>query len=126
MTQLIHIKSNGKVSILFGLEGPSLNFEVGDPLIPVDIASYFTATLEEMQTNGISSLHMEQDDYRIFTHAVKAGLVEHQDGISNSLFVNVMNNQEELIIALNPPSDPILPPEDVPLADPIPEDIPPE
>ena len=126
MTQLIHIKSNGQVSVLFGLEGPSINFQIGNPLIPTDITSDFTAILDEMQTNGVSSIHMEKDDYRIFTHTIKAGLVEHQDGISNTLFVNVMNNQDELVIALNPPSDPILPPADVPPADPIPADIPPE
>ena len=126
MLQLIQIKTNGQISILFGPDGPSLNFQVGNPLIPADIALDFTSTLAEMQTNGISSIHMEKDDYRIFTHTIKAGLVEHQDGISNTLFVNVMNNQDELVIALNPPSDPILPPADVPPADPIPADIPPE
>ena len=121
MTQLIHIKSNGQVSVLFGLEGPSINFQIGNPLIPTDITSDFTAILDEMQTNGVSSIHMEKDDYRIFTHTIKAGLVEHQDGISNPLFVNIMNNQNELISSFNPPNDPILPPEDVP-----PEDVPPE
>lgn len=126
MTQLIHIKSNGQVSVLFGLEGPSINFQIGNPLIPTDITSDFTAILEEMQTNGVSSIHMEKDDYRIFTHVIKAGLVEHQDGINNPLFANVMTRQDELISAFNPPSDPILPPEDIPLADPIPVDIPPE
>ena len=126
MTQLIHIKSNGQVSVLFGLEGPSINFQIGNPLIPTDITSDFTAILDEMQTNGVSSIHMEKDDYRIFTHTIKAGLVEHQDGISNPLFVNIMNNQNELISSFNPPNDPILPPEDVPPEDVPPEDVPPE
>ena len=138
MTQLIQIKSNGKVSILFGMDGPTLELEIGNPLIPIDIAANFAITLEEMQTNGISLIHMEQDDYRIFTHTVKAGLVEHQDEISNPLFNNIMNRQDELVNIFKPevpsiieieptlPSDPIVSGDIVLPADPIPQDTPPE
>lgn len=135
MTQLIQIKSNGQISILFGPDGPSLNTEVSNPLIPVDIASALTMTLEEMQANSISSIHMEQDDYRIFTHTLKAGLVEHQDGISNPLFDNIMNRQDELVnifsskVCFTTVAEPTLPADPiVPTAptEPIPGDIPPE
>lgn len=126
MTQLIQIKPNGQISILFGSNGPSLNIEVSNPLIPVDIASVFTATIEDMQTNGISSIHMEKDDYRIFTHTIKAGLVEHQDGISNPLFVDIMDRQDELVgifstkVCYVSPTEPTIP------TVPIPQDTPPE
>ena len=132
MLKLVYIKSNGKVSILFGIDGPALDLEIGNPLIPTDIAADFTTTLEEMQTNGISSIHMEQDDYRIFTHTLKAGLVEHQDGISNPLFDNIMNNQDELVnifsskVCFTAPTEPTIPAEPIVPADQIPQDTPPE
>lgn len=134
MLQLIQIKINGQISILFGPSGPSLNIEVSNPLIPVDIASALTATIEEMQTNGISSIHMEKDDYRIFTHTVKGGSVEHQDNITNPLFANIMNRQNELINIFNSqvcyvlPIEPTVPTEPEPTVptEPIPGDIPPE
>lgn len=126
MTQLLQIKPNGQISILFGPDGPSLNIEVSNPLIPVDIASVFTATIEDMQTNGISSIHMEKDDYRVFTHTIKAGLVEHQDGISNPLFDNIMNRQNELVDIFSTKVCYVATIEPTMSTDPIPEDVPPE
>lgn len=102
MTQLVQIKSNGNINILFNEDGPSLNFEVSNPLVPSDIADSLNEVITSMLSSNAKLIHMEQDEYRIFTHTIRNGLVEHQDAIDIPVFMDIMNAQNNLIALLGP------------------------
>ena len=106
MPRVVNIKANGHIGVLFGPGQPSLNFGVGDPLIPSATAASLDAALAAMQTAGVSEIHMEQDTFRVFTHTVQGGLVTHEDGINNPIFSTIMDAQAALVSALSPEQAP--------------------
>lgn len=102
MTQLVRVKSDGGVAILFDLNQPAIFCQTNDPRLPQNIATGLAATLAALLAESGTMIHMEQDQYRAFTHTVIADVVFYQDGISDPVFNLIMASQAQLVAAFAP------------------------
>jgi hypothetical protein len=102
MTQVVRVKSDGSVAVLFALGQPALTFQTDDPLLPTAIASGLAASLAAMSAAGASLVHMEQDATRTFTHTVIDGQVIYQGSISDPVFSAIMAAQAVLVSIFDP------------------------
>ena len=101
MTQVVNLKSNGIVQILFNT-GNGSSFGYDDILLPASVTTHLNSLWSYLTSEGLSEVHMEQDTFRTFTHKVLAGLVEHTDGISRPEFDIIQNLKSEIELAFEP------------------------
>ena len=99
----VNMQSDGTVVVNFGFDGSGMILRLGDPELPSQIASAIESAHDAMIQSGISQTHMEQSDFRTFTHIVKGGLVDYQPEIANPLFKTLMDAQALLEEAYAPP-----------------------
>jgi hypothetical protein len=100
MAKVVNIKAGGALNII--LDDLTVMASVDDPLLPGAVADQLALTFSAMTAQGASELHMEQDTFRVFTHTVKAGLVEAQDGITNPVFAVIVAAKADLVAVYYP------------------------
>lgn len=101
MTQVLNLKSNGNVSILFG-NGDGINFGYDDNLLPSLVSAPLDSLWSYLTSEGLSEIHMEKDTFRTFTHKVLAGLVKHENEISRPEFNTILALKSEIRLAFEP------------------------
>jgi hypothetical protein len=99
MAQILNIKSNDVVSILFS-NGSSADFVCNASWLPSSITAPLNSLCSYLASEGLSEVHMEKDTFRVFTHKILAGLVEHEDGISRPEFDIIHNLHSEISLAV--------------------------
>jgi hypothetical protein len=99
MAQILNIKSNDVVSILFS-NGSSADFVCNASWLPSSITAPLKSLCSYLKSEGFSEVHMEKDTFRVFTHKILAGIVIHEDGISRSEFDIIQNLHSEISLAV--------------------------
>ena len=94
MLKVVNIKVNGALSITIG--NLTITTSVDDPLFPASLVDVVSIAFEDMLSQGISEIHMEQDTFRTFTHTVKGGLVGAQTDITNPAFSIIVSAKADL------------------------------
>ena len=101
MTQVVNLKSNGIVEILFN-DGQGINFGYDDSLLPASVTAHLNSLWSYLTSEGLSAVHMEQDTFRTFTHKVLAGHVLHENGIDRPEFKELLDLKSEIELAFEP------------------------
>jgi len=104
MTQVVNLKSNGIVQILFNT-GNGSSFGYDDILLPESASSYLESLWSYLSGSGLSEIHMEKDSFRTFTHKVFAGQVLHENGIERPEFDALLSLKSEIELAFEPVSE---------------------
>lgn len=100
MTKVLHIKSNGSITIL--IDDLTVLTNADDPFLPASVSQLIAFTFASLLAQGASEIHMEQDTFRAFTHTVKGGLVEAQDSITDPVFAAVVAAKADLAAVYDP------------------------
>jgi hypothetical protein len=94
MPKVVNIKVNGALSITIG--NLTITTSVDDPLLPASLVDVVSIAFDDMLSQGISEIHMEQDTFRTFTHTIKGGLVDAQTDITNPAFSVIVAAKADL------------------------------
>lgn len=111
---VINVSASGEFRAILGAEDVVCIFSVFDPLLTDPVFTPLRDFVEVIASEGITSVHMESDNFRAFTHTVQGGSVRHEEGTDSPLFGYVQSNREAIIAALTSAQEPTYEPDQVP------------
>jgi hypothetical protein len=103
MANVINIKSDGRLNFVLG--SLIVITSIDDPLMPTKVISDLNICFSTMSSQGITELHMEENEFKSFTHIVKAGSMEAHDSITDPVFAAILSAKAELDTIYSPPTE---------------------